>query len=421
MKNKFFFKTLPLATIFALTLVSTGVEAKSGKIVIDIAQIKTLYKQHQYSAALQKVSAYIRLYPNDPDGYFFAGLIHKQQGNYEAAQRDFTTALRLHPNYPEARELLFSSYLGANDYDGAIQVAEIGIQNAKNPQDWQYKKATVYYAQRDYYYTLKNLKPLINTHPQAYKLYDQINRDTGYQYIPHFEAGISANSMPVNRPQDTWLYNSAYASFVNRHGQYGLEVRQAQRLGNNGNQYVAFAWPKIADFLYLHLLYGHSDQPALFANNDYLAEAYFTLPHGIDIFGGGEYRQIAQTNLSSYFIGIGKYFFDNYYFSFSPIFFQPRAGEDSVLYRFKFRRYFLSPDKYVGIVFGTGQSPDLADLLTVSFFKTNYTYVMLEGGTPIDKRFLFTGGIGYSWQKFPQGFTRRMAIINVGLKFRAVR
>jgi YaiO family outer membrane protein len=420
MKSNPLIKTLSFMPICAAMLLPLGAQAKAHKNNMTIELVQSLYKQHHDRAALQKARVYQSLYPRDPDVYFYIGMIQYRQKNYVAAQKAFEVVLRLYPTYDGARKFLFDSLIAQQNYVAAIQVAEAGLADRKSTTNWQYQKANAYYAKGDYYQAVSNLKPIAKTDLDAGRLYQAINRETGFHYLPHFEAGFDTNTMPVNRPNETWLYNSVYASYVNRYGNFGGEVRQARRFNRYAYQYNLIAWPNITDHLYLHLAYGHSETPELFPNNDYLGEAYLTLPHGFELWGGGEYRDIANTSLTSYWGGVGKYFLDNYYISFSPLFFSPKSGPNSVLYRFKLRRYFGRPDKFIGLAFATGQSPDLADLLTVNFFKTDYTYAMVEGQYPVKDYMVLNYGVGYSWQKFPQGYTRRMAIFNVGLKFRFI-
>lgn len=412
MKNK------PLNILSCLSLCAALFLPLSAKAAqnpnVTIGYIQSLYKQHHTGQALQKARAYRGMYPKDPDVHFYLGLIHYRQKQYAAAAQEFRTVLRLYPNYAEARKFLNRS-LKAQNYSGKT-VATVPV--VVDPEMAQYNIANAYYEKKDYYAANQALKSIAKTNAKAYQFYRTINEETAYHYLPHFEIGVNTFTMPVNRPDETWMDNTLFASYVNRFGTFSVEDRQAKRLGNYGYQYRLVAWPNITKYLYLHLMYGHSDRPELFANNDYLGEVYFNY-RILELSGGAEYREISRTNLASYWLGLGAWY-DNFYAQFSPIFFKPKSGPDSVLYRFKVRRYFSTPDKYIGIVFATGQSPDLADLLTVNFFKTNYTYVMLEGQCSYKGYALLNYGVGYSWQKFPQGFTRRMVIFNLGTTFRFV-
>jgi Tfp pilus assembly protein PilF len=63
-----------------------------------LQQAQRLIMQNQPDLALEKLDAYIRLKPQDPDAYGLRGQIHVQKKQWDLAEDDFRSALLAHGN-----------------------------------------------------------------------------------------------------------------------------------------------------------------------------------------------------------------------------------------------------------------------------------------------------------------------------------
>ena len=250
------------------------------------------------------------------------------------------------------------------------------------------------------------------------------NCSVANQYIkdtPHFELiGITTNASATNfnKPTAVWDWSGITLYRKNEYGAFGGGVNYANRQGMGAPQLYLNAQPKINKNIWLDLTYAQANKPNILPNNTLIAEINMLIGNGFELSAGEGYRKIKNTYFNTISAGIGKYI-GNYYFSFRPDYFVPKSGPRSILYTIKARRYSEdNSEQYIGVVLASGTSPDLFDLLTVSFFNVKNSIFLLEGQQPIKDTLFFLYGGGYETQKYPNGFTRRLAYGTLGLKLR---
>lgn len=98
----------------------------------DIQDANKLFKQGQYSPALDKVEAILKDKPKDAKARFLKGLILTEQGKSEAAIAVFSAMTDDFPDLPEAYNNLAMLYAIQGKYDKAKNALETAIRN--NPK-----------------------------------------------------------------------------------------------------------------------------------------------------------------------------------------------------------------------------------------------------------------------------------------------
>jgi len=232
---------------------------------------------------------------------------------------------------------------------------------------------------------------------------------------PLFELTAFSSNAAVNSPDQIWDFSSLYLYRKNEYGAFGGVLNYTNRLNKNATQLYLNMQPKVNETMWFDLGYGYSNTPELFPNNMYFLEAYKKLGKTWVVSVGDTYKLIDRTYFNTLTASIGKYV-GNYYLGFRPYHFVPKAGPSSTLLRFEAKKFGDNPDQYIGVSFATGTSPDLFDLLTVTFFKVKENIFFIQGQQPVNDAWTFLYGAGYQTQEFPSQFIRRLAYLNIGLK-----
>jgi tetratricopeptide (TPR) repeat protein len=110
------------AALFGCLLASSAFAAS------DLQEVNTLFRQSQYSVALDKVNAYIAKNTEDPQARFLKGLILTEQGKHQDAIRVFTALTEDFPELPEPYNNLAVLYAAQGQYDRAKHALEMAIQ-----------------------------------------------------------------------------------------------------------------------------------------------------------------------------------------------------------------------------------------------------------------------------------------------------
>jgi len=380
------------------------------------------YKSKQYSKSIALAKTYLVKYPDDTDVRNLLGLSYMKQKKHVNAERQFRLILSKNKNNTNARKRLIDTLFAQEKYHEIIIETNQGITDDSHKNEWLYEQAKAYYMLDNYKSSIKSLEKIsdLDKDLEAKKLYDAINEETHYRYLAHNEFGLYNSQIQVRKPNEPWNLTTLYGLRKNDYGAFGGFVKYQHRPNETGYQWGLTAQPLITKTTYLDLAYAYSDEPALFANDFVYAEGYQYLPWALRASLGDGYRKIEQTYLNAYTGSVAK-FIDNYEIGVRPTHFVPKEGPESTLYKAYITRYGVTnPDRQITLTYADGQSPDLADLQTVNFFKVDDTFYMLSGQEPVNKRLLFQYGLGYERQRFPNGRIRRYYYIDIGAKFKAV-
>jgi YaiO family outer membrane protein len=455
LKNKPIYKFVMLSLFLSLGVSVTTFAENIAKEIpgkVDLISIKKIYYEKDYPSVIKLGENYLNQYPADVDVKLFIGLSYYQLKQYGKAGNYFKEILLKYPDYKEARMGLIRNYLAEKKINEAINSINTGLEQNNNDADYLTLKTRCLLLKKQNSNALvtvnhllsvkpsskegielkKNITFIINNERKINKASIQKKKKIKLLSIknskpkqekkirdkPHFVIGAYASNMDVNRPDQIWNISSIYLYRKNEYGAFGGAINRTRRNSRDAAQgYINFQ-PKLGDNLWFDLGYGKANNPNLFPDDLWLGEVFAKLTKAIIISGGANYKKIARTNLNTMTGSISTYL-GYYYLSIRPIHFVPKAGPKSTLYQVKARKYYDNPDKYIGFVLSSGTSPDLFDLLTVSFFKVKDNIFLFEGQQPVNDMLAFQYGTGYETQKFPNGFKRKFLYLNVGIKVRA--
>jgi YaiO family outer membrane protein len=390
------------------------------QINIDIKSIQALLANNNLTQAEYDAKKYLSVYPTDLDAQFLLGLIYQREQQWELAKNQFIRVLKLDPTYPEVRISLINSLFALHDYTGVIQVATADLNNANDHAVMLYYIASAQASMNNYQQALATIESIPDYihNEKAYSLYNQINAATNYKYQSYVQVGLNSSIIGVQNPNEVWTLSSVYAQYNTPKGSIGLQTSYQTRPGFDAPQYQIFANPQLSDSNYASLAYAYANNPTLFPDQYVYGEDFQTLPYSFIISAGNTYRKTAASYLNAYTGSLGKYF-GNYYLQLRPTYYVPKSGPTSLLYTLTAQKYF-SAREYVGFTISEGTAPDLADLNTSSFIKTDLQVYMLSCQHEINKQFAMQYGIGEMVENFGDGNLRNYTYFNFGLSFRDV-
>ena len=121
--------TLRRALLVAWLAASTAVIAAPAD---DLKEAQRLYAQGKLPAALEKIDAYLKEMPKDPQGRFLKGLVLAEEKKNAEAILVFTALTEEFPELPEPYNNLAVLHAAQGNYDRARAVLELAIKT--NPQ-----------------------------------------------------------------------------------------------------------------------------------------------------------------------------------------------------------------------------------------------------------------------------------------------
>lgn len=397
----------------------TSVNAAQSEL--DLTTIKSNYKQGNFQQVIEDGHHLLKKHPNDADAQLFIALSYYQLKNYSKAESNFKSILKTYPHYKDASLGLIRTDIAQKKYDDAIRVIHTSetqypndpaLLNAKNKVNYLRNKNRMIDKPKSKTTTQSELNhgvpQLISTGKAATMAFPTV--------APYWELTAYTLNASVNTPPNVWDWSSVYLYRKNQYGAFGGAVNYANRFGQSVSQLLLNAQPKITDKLWLDVGYANANNPTLLPDDTIFGEVYGIVGNSVELSLGDSYKKIEHTYFNTYTGSIGKYI-SNYYFSFRPNHYVPKSGPKSTLYTVRARRYGVdNPAQYFGIGYSAGTSPDLYDLLTVTFFRVRENIIFVEGQQPITNSFAFIYGAGYETQKYPNAFVRRLPYMNIGVK-----
>lgn len=404
---------------------TTATQAKTtntpAKPLISLESIKALRAANKIEEAKADAITYLKQYPKDADVRSLLGSMYQSEQNWALAEQQYELVLADYPTYPDIRMSLINILLQQKDYIQAMNTALTGLQYPGDHSDLHYAIATIDYAQKNYPDALHELSiiPDYQQDTRANALYQAINEDTNYRYESYVKVGTNTSIIPVKNPNQVWSLSSVYAEYDTPKGLIGVQLYYQTRPGDlRAQQYVLYAQPWLTKTNYITLNYATAHQPDLFPNQLIYAEDYQLLPHGFGISAGDTYRKLPLNYFNSYTGSIYKYI-GNYYVALRPTYYVPNQGPRSLLWTGTAQKYFTAVD-YLGISLSDGTSPDLADLNTANFLRTQVKVYMLNGQYGFTPQVAMQYGIGQMLENFGNDNLRHYTYLNLGLSFRDV-
>jgi YaiO family outer membrane protein len=323
---------------------------------LEYKRLDELYASGLHEDAIQQALTYLKAHPLDADARLILGKFYYNEKNYVEARAELTEVLRQHPAYVDARLMLINVEMASHHELEALNLVKTGLIINKDNQalEQKLKNINAYFAEIN----KKNIKKYVAKVDVTPKIAEKT-------YLN--EVGITQQQYYISDVTQVWDYSTLFYGRETPYGKIYGKVNYTNRQGYQAAQAEIEAYPKINDSIYLDLDVAYANSPNLFPSQAYGGEAYVSLEKAFDFSIGSKYNIIDKFhNFAVYTGSIAKNFGSNW-LSFRPYHFVPSVGSPSTLYSVDIRHRVRDPNYYFGCVFGTGTSPDLADLITVSF------------------------------------------------------
>lgn len=271
--------------------------------------------------------------------------------------------LEAYPQYADARLMLINIDLVKKHYQAAWVTVNEGLHIDPANQALLQKRKIIYAAVREQRKAVRRQNKL-QTEQLPNKTMD-IAPVVPTRYLN--EIGVYQQQYYISDRHQVWDYSTLY---YGRHTELGLIYGKAtydNRLFKQGVQGEIEAYPILTKHVYLDLDFSFANQPNLFPDKAYGAEAYFSIFKAFNYSLGFKYNDVNYNHHFTIYSGSLSKDFGKNRVLFRPYYFTPGVGHNSVLYILDLRHTITDPCFYFGCILGAGKSPDLADLTTVNF------------------------------------------------------
>lgn len=348
-------------------------------------ELKTLYyvkRKHQL-AILQAID-YLKLHPSDSDVRLVLGQFYFNQKNYLMAQKQMKLVLKNAPKYKDAMLILINIAIKLKQYSTATAIARQGLS--------YYPKDSMFIKKID---DIKNSQSLPQRQIQLAKPQTQ---EINYSN----EIGLYQQNYSMSDVHQIWNYSTLYYAREGKFGRIYAKVNYNQRLGFRATQEEIEAFPKLNKYIYFELQAAIANEPNLFPDRLYGGEMYVSVPSFLDFSGGGKYNLINSLHQFTLYTGSVSKQFDKHRITYRLNNYHPNRGAASLLTLLDYRYMVHDPYFYVGVIYGRGTSPDLADLATVDFLITDNQIISPYFNFPLfNNRLNIYTSFYYQHQTFP--------------------
>ena len=373
--------------------------------------LNDLYVSGLHTEAVTQAITYLNEHPSDVDVRLVLGKFYFYNKDYSKAREELTTVLQTKPSYTDARILLISVEMASVNYAKALSIAKAGLLLSPQNNDLTIKVKSIAATINENKPPLKKTLEIttVDTHktdkaePKKYKN----------------EIGLIQQQYYLSDVKKVWDYSTLYYGRETPIGKIYGKINYDYRFGQRAIQGEIEAYPKINKYIYLDLDVAYANQPNLFPDQTYGAEAYVSMKKTFDFSVGGKYNIIdARHNFTTYTGTLSKAIKSNR-ITFRPYYFVPGVGKPSTLYTINLRHIMRDPYYYFGCILGTGTSPDLASLTTVGFIVVHNNLVNPYINFPLfNDRLIVNLNLLYLNQIFPRNKVRDWSGGTVGLAWK---
>lgn len=331
------------------------------------------------------------------------GLMQSWDKDYDHAKSQFQIVLKNKPGYSDASLALANVEIVQNNPMGALKVINTALKYHPTNTSLLEKRTDIIQSLNlanvvtPGLFSAFNLPGLVGPYSPGQKLNAVIfNQEVSY----------------VDDLKETWKITSLGYERYTPYGPIIFTFNQTDRFDTAGNQVLIEAYPHLFNGAYMYLGYGYSDTSYL-ARNYVGIEPFFSLPYSFEFSAGERILQFQGGTTHLYTGSIAKYI-GNYWFSLRPYY---STGSRS--YYLTARRYFSSPDSYIGITIGGGTGPSNFDLLNPNSITSDRSRVIrLNGDLPLTDNLIFTWLARYSFDHFPNSNIRQETDFDAGFIYR---
>lgn len=352
---------------------------------MDYKRIKALYAQGQHQLAIQQAQQHLVLYPKDVDVRLILGQFYFLKKRYQEAVQQEKHVLQQVPNYKDAMFILINAYMQLKQFDRAKTVVKQGL--AYYPDDMLLRKK------------MHDIQTIQNPPPKKSAPYPD-KKPEAPKYLN--EIGLYQQNYYASDVRQLWDYSTLFYAREGELGKIYAKVNYNQRLDFRAVQEEIEAFPKLTKNIYLDIQAAIANEPNLFPDRLIGGELYVSIPKIFDVSGGGKYNFIDSLHQFTLYTGsLAKLYHNKHRLTYRANFYDPSSGKTSLLHLFDYRYFIQDPNVYVGIMYGQGTSPDLANLVTVDFLVTDNKIVSpYLNMTFLNERLILNAALYYQNQVF---------------------
>ncbi len=345
-----------------LWMLSTSIHASND---FDFQQANLHYQMGWQQKAMDDALVAAQTPNPNPEAQLFLAKIDLEHHHYLEAQERLTLLLEQQPNNTDASLILINVELSLkNDYKALTLVDDALLFNPLEPELTRKRTGIIS--------LLQPPKPkTTTTHQPRKKRFHQKNEQPKTYKKPEpvwlNEVGVYQQQFYVSDRHQIWDYSTVYYGRQTWAGKVFAKMTYDNRFNQDAVQGEIEAFPKISKYLYLDVDYTFANKPTLFPDRAYGVEAYISTFKAFNYSFGIKYNDVDKNHLFTLYTGTVSKDLDNNRILFRPYHFTPGHGQNSTLYLLDVRHIVLDPNYYFGCIFGTGSSPDLANLTTVNF------------------------------------------------------
>lgn len=321
--------------------------------------LKALYSEKKPEVAIQRAITYLQSNPKDVDVRLVLGLFYFNQKEYIKAQKEVKQVVQQVPKYKDAILILINIDIQLKQFDEAKALAKQGL--IYYPHDKMLNKK------------IEDIKNSQHPAPQKHLIQEPqlvtTPKTTEKKY--HNEIGLYQQNYYINDVHQVWDYSTLFYGYEGELGKIFGKVNYNERLGFKAAQGEIEAIPRLTKNIYLDLQAAYAKNPYLFPSHVYGGELYVSIPKFFDISGGGKYNYITDRHQYTQYTGSLAKQYEKHRLSYRANLYYPDAGKTSLLNLIDYRYFIRDPNVFVGVMYGQGTAPDLADLATINFLITD--------------------------------------------------
>jgi YaiO family outer membrane protein len=339
-----------LTCLFALCICSGFAQTVANSDSLFV-QAKQYAKNNDYTKA-QATCSLILNTKEDGDVRFYLGLLYSWDSKYDEARKEFEKVRESRPTSEEVIVAQTNNELWAENPENALTIINKALLENPRNEEFLYLKAKALYKLKRYDEALAVLNQLLAINPaneKAKSLLDTV-KIAGAKNALMLDY---VNEFSDNQPTRylTYLQYSRKTSIVTIIGR----LNYASWYSSNDFQLESDAYLNTGKRNYLYLNVGYSGAK-LFPEYRFGAELFQSLPKSFEASLGFRYLMFSSSGVNIYTGSVGKYW-GNYWFCFRP-FITPSGNRVSYTGVFQVRRYFDDAEKYFGVQYSHGSSPD---------------------------------------------------------------
>ena len=314
---------------------------------------KRAFDDKNYPAAILLTKQALKISPDYADIRIFLGRLYAWTDKIDSARTEFKEVLLKNPEYEDAYLAYGSLEYWNKNPEQALVVTTEGLKYHEKSEDLLLLKTKILGDLKQYDEASRTLNTLLKINPnlgQARAIASKIGDFTKKNKI-----GLSYDYVTFDKQfADPWHLESLDYTRQTGIGSISTRVNFANRFKSNGTQFEVDAYPRFSNTFYAYMSGGYSSS-SIFPTYRAGFSLYANLPAAFEADAGFRMLDFG-TKTWIYTFAVGKYY-KSYWFNLRT-FLTPSNNSLSQSLSFTTRYYFGGVDDYLGLILGSGLSPD---------------------------------------------------------------